>query len=101
MENPRLMAAMTKGLLIDGLEKQNLQPEKIGIGAEKLSEISITIALAISGDKKREQFADKNFVTNRQVKTDEHPESNYSIHRQTEHEKQHLQARAKQFERAR
>jgi len=101
MENPRLMAAMTKGLLIDGLEKQNLQPEKIGIGAEKLSEISMTIALAISGDKKREQFANKNFDTNRQAKTDEHAEYNYSVHRQTEHEKQHLQARAKQFERAR
>jgi len=46
---------MTKGLLIDGLEKQNIQPEKIGVSSEKMSEISRTITLAMDDDKKREK----------------------------------------------
>lgn len=54
-ENPQLLAAMTKGLLINSLEKQNLPPEKIGISSEKLSEISRTITLGIVDDKKREK----------------------------------------------
>jgi len=37
-----MLAAITKDLLIDGLEKQNIQPEKIGVSSEKLSEISRT-----------------------------------------------------------
>ncbi len=101
MENPRMLAAMTKGLLIDGLEKQNIQPEKIGASGEKLSEISMTITMAMIGDKKREQFADKNFEPNRKSKTVEQAENNNFAHRQTEQEKQHVQAKTKQFERAR
>ena len=54
-DNPQLLAAMTKGLLINSLEKQNMLPEKIGIGTEKLNEISRTITLAIGEDKKREK----------------------------------------------
>ncbi|MGC2234967.1 MAG: hypothetical protein WA584_02230 [Pyrinomonadaceae bacterium] len=54
-ENPQLLAAMTKGLLINSLEKQNLASEKIGISSEKLSEISRTITLAMVEDKKREK----------------------------------------------
>jgi hypothetical protein len=101
IENPRMLAAMTKGLLIDGLEKQNIQPEKIGASGEKLSEISMTITMAMIGDKKLEQFADKNFEPNRKSKTVEHAENDNFVHRQTEQEKQHVQAKTKQFERAR
>lgn len=54
-ENPQLLAAMTKGLLINSLEKQNLPPEKIGLSSEKLSEISRTITLAVVDDRKREK----------------------------------------------
>lgn len=101
IENPRMLAAMTKGLLIDGLEKKNIQPEKIGIGGEKLSEISMTIALGLTGDNKREQFADKNFETNRKSKTIERAEKNDSVHRQIEPEKHIVQSKQKQFERIR
>lgn len=54
-ENPQLLAAMTKGLLINSLEKQNVPPEKIGVSSEKLSEISRTITLAVVDDRKREK----------------------------------------------
>jgi hypothetical protein len=54
-ENPQLLAAMTKGLLINSLEKQNVPPDKIGISSEKLSEISRTIALATVEDRKHEK----------------------------------------------
>lgn len=101
IENPRMLAAMTKGLLIDGLEKQNIQPEKIGASGEKLSEISMTITMAMIGDQKRGQFADKIFEPNRKSKTAEHAENNNFVHRQTEPEKQHVQAKPKQFERVR
>ncbi len=99
--NPRILAAMTKGLLIDGLEKQNASPEKIGIGAEKLNEISMTIALAMTGDKKREQFADKNFKPNRESKIVERAEDNNFVHRQIEPEKHRVEVKQKQFERTR
>jgi len=100
-DDSRLLAAMTKGLLIDGLEKQNWSPEKIGIGGEMLSEISMTIALAMTGDKKREQFADKNFELTRKSETGEHSENNNFVYQQTDQEKQHVQVKQKQFERAR
>ncbi len=96
-----MLAAMTKDLLIDGLEKQNIQPEKIGVSSEKLSEISRTITLALSGDKKREQFADKSFEPNRKSKTAELAEKDNVVRRQNEHESQHVQVKQKQFERAR
>jgi len=96
-----MLAAMTKDLLIDGLEKQNIQPEKIGIGGEKLSEISMTITLAMTGDKKREPFAGKNFDVNRKSQINEFAKNENFAHRQTEQEKQHVQAKPKQFERAR
>lgn len=54
-ENPQQLAAMTKGLLINSLEKQNVPPQKIGVSSEKLSEISRTIILAAVGDKKQEK----------------------------------------------
>jgi hypothetical protein len=54
-DNPQLLAAMTKGLLINSLEKQNVPPEKIGVSSEKLSEISRTITLAVVDDRKREK----------------------------------------------
>jgi hypothetical protein len=101
IENPRMLAAMTKGLLIDGLEKQNLSHEKIGISSEQLSEISRTISLAMIGDKKSEQFWDKNFDVNRQSKTGEFSRNENSVYRKTEQEKQHLQVKPKQFERVR
>ncbi|MGI8641586.1 MAG: hypothetical protein ACR2MG_16780, partial [Pyrinomonadaceae bacterium] len=81
--------------------KQNIQPEKIGASGEKLSEISMTITMAMIGDKKLEQFADKNFELNRKSKTVEHARNDNFVHRQTEQEKQHVQAKTKQFERAR
>lgn len=61
IENPNLLAAMTKGLLSNALEKQNIQSEKLGINSEKLSEISRTITLAMVDDKKHEKLiaADK------------------------------------------
>jgi hypothetical protein len=100
-ENPRLLAAMTKGLLIDGLEKQDMPPEKIGIGFEKLSEISLTISMAMISNKKREQFSDKNFELPHKTRTNELSERDNPASRQTEFEKQHVQAKPKQFERAR
>lgn len=54
-ENQQLLAAMTKGLLINSLEKHNVPPEKIGLNSEKLGEISRTITLAMVDDKKREK----------------------------------------------
>ena len=99
VENPRLLAAMTKGLLIDGLEKQNIQPEKIGINSEKLSEISLTISMAMSGENKREKFANKNFEPPQ--KTKERSERDNFASRQPDNEKQHVQAKPKHFERAR
>lgn len=54
-DNQQLLAAMTKGLLINSLEKQNVQPEKIGITSEKLSEISRTISLTMIDDKKHQK----------------------------------------------
>lgn len=56
VENTQVLAAMTKGLLLDALEKQNVQPEKIGLTGEKLSEISRTITLAMVDDRKREKM---------------------------------------------
>lgn len=64
IENPRMLAAMTKGLLLDGLEKQNIQPEKIGFNREKLNELSVTITLAMSGEQKCEKT---NFVSRHSV----------------------------------
>ena len=101
LDDSRIVAAMTKGLLIDGLEKQKIQPEKIGIGAEKLSEISRTITLAMLGEKKRGQFAEKNFGINSQSKTSEFAKSDNFVHRQTEQEKPPTQVKPKQYERAR
>lgn len=101
LDDSRIVAAMTKGLLIDGLEKQKIQPEKIGIGAEKLSEISRTITLAMLGEKKRGQFADKNFGIGSQSKTSEFTKNDNFVHRQTEQEKQPDQVKPKQYERAR
>ena len=56
LENPNLLTAMTKGLLSNALEKQNIHAEKLGINSEKLSEISRTITLAMVDDKKREKL---------------------------------------------
>jgi hypothetical protein len=56
LENPNLLTAMTKGLLLNALEKQNIHSEKLGLGSEKLSEISRTITLAMVDDKKREKL---------------------------------------------
>jgi hypothetical protein len=100
-ENPRMLAAMTKGLLIDGLEKQNLPPEKIGVSSEQLSEISRTISMAMVGDKKREPFWDKNSDANRQSKTSEYSRNENPIDNKTEQEKRHVQVKPKQFERVR
>ena len=52
-ENPQLLVAMTKGLLINSLEKQNVPSEKIGLNSEKLNEISRTITLAMVDNEKR------------------------------------------------
>lgn len=101
IENPRMLAAMTKGLLIDGLEKHNIQPEKIGVSSEKLSELSRTIALAISSDIKRERFPHKNFEPNGKSKAVEQVENNNTINQRIEPEKQHVHVKPKQFERAR
>ena len=101
VENPRLLAAMTKGLLIDGLEKQNIQPEKIGINSEKLSEISLTISMAMIGEKKPEHFTNKNFEPPHKIKTNELSKNDNFVHREPEFEKQLVQTKPKQFERAR
>lgn len=54
-ENPQLLAAMTKGLITNSLEKQNVPPEKIGLSSEKLGEISRTITMAVVDDKKHQR----------------------------------------------
>lgn len=56
IENPNLLTAMTKGLLSNALEKQNIHSEKLGINSEKLSEISRTITLAMVDDKRKEKL---------------------------------------------
>ena len=101
LDDSRIVAAMTKGLLIDGLEKQNIQPERIGIGAEKLSEISQTITLTMLGENKREQFAEKNFEVNSKSKASGFAKNDNFVHGQTEQEKQPVQIKPKQYERAR
>lgn len=52
-ENPQLLAAMTKGLLINSLEKQNVPSEKISLNSERLNEISRTITLAMVNNEER------------------------------------------------
>lgn len=56
LDNPQLLTAMTKGLLLNALEKQNIQSEKLGINSQKLSEISRTITLVIVDHKKNEKI---------------------------------------------
>jgi hypothetical protein len=56
IENTELLAAMTKGLLLNALEKQNVQPEKINLTGEKLREISRTVTLSMVENKKRENL---------------------------------------------
>lgn len=56
LENTNLLTAMTKGLLSNALEKQNIHAEKLGINSEKLSEISRTITLAMVDDKRKEKL---------------------------------------------
>jgi hypothetical protein len=56
------------------------------------------VTLAMLGDKKREQFADKNFAFNLKSKTNESARSENSVHRQTEQERQHVQVKPKQLE---
>lgn len=56
LKNPNLLTAMTKGLLSNALEKQNIYSEKLGINSEKLSEISRTITLAMVDDKRKEKL---------------------------------------------
>ena len=101
LDDSRLLTAMTKGLLIDGLEKQNIQPEKFAIGAEKLSEISRTITLAMLGEKKRDQSVNKSFEPNLKSRTSEFAQIEDSARQSTEQEKQHVYGKPKQFERAR
>lgn len=56
LNNPQLLTAMTKRLLLNALEKQNIQSEKLGINSQKLSEISRTITLVIVDHKKNEKI---------------------------------------------
>lgn len=92
-ENPQLLAAMTKGLLINSLEKQNLPSEKIGLSSEKLSEISRTIVLAIVKEKKHE----KAIILNNQPDVLTFP-GNQSTSTKIENENHHTQIKPKQFE---
>jgi hypothetical protein len=56
LDNPQLLTAMTKGLLLNALEKQNIQSEKLGINSQRLSEISRTITLVMVDHKKNEKI---------------------------------------------
>jgi hypothetical protein len=58
LENTQLLTAMTRGILLGALEKQNIHPEKIGLGSKELSEISRTITLAMADGKNREKLLD-------------------------------------------
>ncbi len=95
-ENPQLLAAMTKGLLITALEKQNVQVEKIGVSGEKLSEISRTITLAIVEEKKREKM----IAINGQSIASPIQESRDAQTTAVE-EKQHIPVKTRQFEHTR
>jgi len=101
VENPEMLAAMTKGLLIDGLEKQNVSPEKIGINSEKLSEISRTITLAMTGDKKREQIAAQEFTPREKSRTLEQADYNHLAQAAISAEKQHTPNKTRQIEHTR
>ncbi len=57
LENPNLLSAMTKGLILNALENQDIQSEKIVLSSEKLSEISRTITLAMVDDKRGEKLS--------------------------------------------
>lgn len=93
VENPQMLAAMTKGLLLNALEKQNVQPEKIGLNSEKLSEISRTITLALADDKKREKMFAVNHKFNGQSVQDNR--AGQTIHTP---ENQHIPVKTRQFE---
>jgi hypothetical protein len=93
-ENPQLLAAMTKGLLITALEKQNVPPEKIGVSSEKLSEISRTITLAMVDDKKR----DKTISVNNQSALALPVSDNRAAQAQTIAEKSPVPIKMRQFE---
>ncbi len=96
IENPRMLTAMTKGLLIDGLEKQNIQPEKIGISREKLNEISLTVTLALNNDKKRENMIAVNSPT-----VEVPVQSSRAVQQKNIVDKSHEPIRARQFEHTR
>lgn len=52
-ENTQLLTVMTKGLMLNALEKEEIQSDKIGLTSEKLGEISKTIVLSVTDENKR------------------------------------------------
>ena len=95
-ENPQLLAAMTKGLLINSLEKQNVPPENIGLSSEKLSEISRTITLAMVDDKKHQRAI---AVNNQSVALT--VQDNSAAQAKTSAEKSSVPVKTRQFEHTR
>lgn len=95
LENPNLLTAMTKGLLLKALENQNIQTEKLGLSGEKLSEISRTITLGMVDNKRREKLilADKSAAVA--------VRDNLSAQPRTEIKTPSFQVKPKQFEHTR
>lgn len=56
LDKTQLLTYMTKGVLLNALEKNEIQSEKIGINSEKLTEISRTVVLAMADENKREKM---------------------------------------------
>ncbi len=60
----------------------------------------MTIALTMTNEKKREQFANRLFETDKEMKIVEPSDKDIFVHRQTKYENPN-HAQSKQFERAR
>lgn len=101
VENTRILTAMTKGLLIDGLEKHNIQPENLGIDGRKLSEISRTITLATLGDKKHEKTANRDFELSAKLKRNDLPTSSNNPTYQQPKQQKDVEIKSRQLERIR
>ena len=100
-DEPRILAAMTKGLLIDALEKRNLLPERINLSSEKLSEISRTITLAMVKDEKRENVITKKLPIHEKSKIPEQTNSSLVTREAMYAGRQHISYKLKQTEHTR
>lgn len=101
LENPQLLTAMTKGLLIDGFERHQIQIDKIGINSNTISEISRTISMVMIDDRKKGNFERQIVESDGRFNPVEHPEKTFLDSRTTKSGKHPISADPKQYERMR